>query len=189
MDIQFAGGIIILGILLPLWIMFGIADWYQHRKSQIEFTSGWQESLLHLMLTGQAAVAVLAALLLEINATVLLIMIGAFASHEITTNVDIGYAAPHRFISATEQRVHDYLTAIPVATLLIALIMYSGQLLAIFGLGNEKPDFILGWKARPLPVWYIAAFLAASSVNAFLYLEEFTRCMRSRRQFFFREQH
>jgi hypothetical protein len=120
--------------------------------------------------------------MLEINSLILLVMVVAYAAHEITTNADVGYAAPRRYISAAEQRVHDYLTAIPLTVLSLVIVLYWQQCLALFGLGPEKAAFTLAWKARPVPVWYIAGFLLLSSCNALAFTEEFLRCLRSERR-------
>ena len=58
--------------VLPLWLAAGFADYLCHRAAHIERTSGAKESLLHLLQFGEMAVAVLAAMFLEINALVLL---------------------------------------------------------------------------------------------------------------------
>src|SRR4051812_21464890 len=102
MDIQKFSGLVILARLLPVWVVFGFADWAYHRKSSIETTSGWRESGLHLMLVAEAAFAVLPALFFQINALVLAMAIFAYVAHEITTTLDVGYAAPKRRISAPE---------------------------------------------------------------------------------------
>ena len=179
MDIATVAGGLVLGLLLPLWVAFGVADWACHRAADIEHTAGWRESFMHLMLIGQAGAAVLAGLFFEINALILSIMIVLFLVHELTTYWDVGYANPKRFISPIEQRVQDYLTAIPMAVLLIVCVIHSDQFTALFGLGTEKADFSLQWKSQPLPMWYLAIWLPASSINALVYLQEFVRCLRA----------
>src|SRR2546430_9435937 len=65
---------ILMYVVLPLWLAAGFADYLCHRASHIERTSGWKESVLHLVQFGEMAVPVLAALFLEINTGVILIM-------------------------------------------------------------------------------------------------------------------
>lgn len=173
-----AAGIILLGLLLPLWLAFGVADWWRHRTSFIESTTGWRESAWHLVMIGEASIAVLTAMFFEINALILGICILAFLAHEISTNLDVGYAAQRRLITAGEQRVHGYLTAIPVAVLLIICVTHPGQLMALFGAGGETADFTLRWKAQPLPTPYLVTWLVLSPINGLLYVEEFLRCLR-----------
>lgn len=101
-------------------------------------------------------------------------------AHEITTGIDVGYAAPKREIHAKE-RVHDYLTAVPMALVVIVLITHGGQFAALFGLGQETADYSLRWREVPLPTWYLALWLLVSPINALLYLEEFVRCLKGPR--------
>lgn len=180
-NFHFVASLLALGVLLPAWLVFGFLDWWHHRKSSIETTSGIRESFLHLMLIGQAGSAVLAALFLEVNALIIVFAIIMYVAHEITTNIDVGYADPRRAVIASEQRVHDYLTAIPLALLLILVTTHGGQFAALFGFGSETADFSLRWRENPLPTWYLATWLLLSPINALLYLEEFIRCLKVRR--------
>jgi hypothetical protein len=58
----------LLYFVLPLWLAAGLADYLCHRASHIEKTSGYKESLLHLLMFAEIAVPLLAALFFEINA-------------------------------------------------------------------------------------------------------------------------
>lgn len=180
-DLHAIANILLLGVLLPAWLILGFADWMCHRKSDIAHTSGWRESIWHLMMVGQAGVAVLLGMFFEINALVLGVILVAYGAHEMSTNADVGYAAPRRFISVTEQRVHDFLTAIPLAVLLLVIVTHGGQFAALFGLGSERADFALRWRENPLPTWYLVTWLLVSPVNALLYLEEFWRGVKAKR--------
>jgi len=180
-DLHAIASLLILGILLPAWLVLGFADWMCHRKSEIEHTSGWRESVWHMVMVGQAGIAVLLGLFFEINALVLGIILAAYIAHEISTSADVGYAAPKRFISVTEQRVHDFLTAIPLAVMLLVIATHGEQFAALFGLGNEAADFTLRWRENPLPTWYLVTWLLVSPINALLYLEEFWRGIKAAR--------
>ncbi|MGE4061863.1 MAG: hypothetical protein AB7E79_00705 [Rhodospirillaceae bacterium] len=168
----------ILGILLPAWIMFGLADWYFHRRSGIAQTSGWRESLLHLFLTGQAGFGVLLALFFDVTTLVAAILIIVYLAHELTTGADVTWATPRRNVVAHEQRVHDYLTAIPFAALFATIVVHPAawQWLA----DDTSPDWGLRLREDLPPLWYLALFLLGSSVNALAYLEEFVRCWKAR---------
>ena len=174
-------GILTLGILLPAWLVLGYLDWRHHRRTNIEYTSGWRESGLHLFMVGQAGFAVLAGLFLEVNALILALIMVAYVAHEITTGIDVGYAAPKRAVLAKEQRVHDFMTAIPMTLVVVVIITHGGQFATLFGLGQETADFSLRWREDPLPTWYLAIWLLVSPINALLYLEEFVRCIRAQR--------
>ncbi len=182
MDKTIIYGFILL-VLLPAWLLLGVADWYCHRKSHIESTSGARESALHLALACEAATGALSAMFFEINALVLCVMAAAFVVHEITTGVDFHIAAPERRITPVEMRIHDYLTAIPFAVLCLVMMTHTGQLLAIVGLGNEPADWALRWKSTPLPTSYLVAWIAASFVLYVVpFTEEFIRCLRAARK-------
>src|SRR5690606_5325164 len=66
--------LILLYFVMPLWLLAGFADWFCHRASQIETTSGPKESLLHLLQFSEVGVPILAALFLEINAGIIALM-------------------------------------------------------------------------------------------------------------------
>jgi hypothetical protein len=168
----------ILGVLLPAWIMFGLADWYFHRRSDIDHTSGWQESILHLFLTGQAGFAVLLAMFFEVTTLVAVILVIAYIAHELTTGADVTWAAPRRNVIAHEQRVHDYLTAIPFATLFTTIVINPMAWQWI--VGDGAPDWSLHLRETLPPGWYLTVFLLGSAINALAYLEEFVRCWKAR---------
>lgn len=167
----------ILAVLLPAWILFGLADWYFHRKSDIARTSGWQESAFHVLLTGQAGFAVLLAMFFEVTTLVAVILIAAYVSHELTTGLDVSWAAPRRKIVVHEQRVHDYLTALPFAALFTAIVIHPA---AWAWIGGGAPDWGLRLRESFPPAWYLTLFLLGSSLNALAYLEEFIRCWKAR---------
>jgi hypothetical protein len=71
----------LLYFVLPLWLAAGFADYLCHRASSIELTSGYKESLIHLLMFAEVAVRLLAAIFLEINALVIATMIaGVFSA-------------------------------------------------------------------------------------------------------------
>jgi hypothetical protein len=63
---------VLMYFVLPVWVAAGFADYLCHRATSIETTSGWKESLLHLLQFGEMALPTLAAIFLEINALVIL---------------------------------------------------------------------------------------------------------------------
>lgn len=152
----------VLVVLLPCWLAVGLADWFCHRESHIATTTGPRESLIHLLLSAQAGVAVLAGLFFEINALVLAIMFIAFLLHEAATAWDVHIAHGRREISVTEQRVHDYLTAIPFAALCLVGATHADQTMAMIGFGDATADWSLSWKEHALPTSYLVGWIAAT---------------------------
>jgi hypothetical protein len=131
--------------VLPLWLAAGFADYLCHRAAQIERTTGWTESALHLLQFAEMAVAVLAALFLEITSGVILLMTVCLVLHEATAIWDVRYAASRRAITPTEQHVHSVLEMLPLTGLLLVIALHWPAFVALFGIGT--PDFSF----RPKP--------------------------------------
>jgi hypothetical protein len=168
--------------LVPLWLSAGIADWLCHRAARIEFSSGWRESMMHLLMLVEMGLPALAALFLEINALVLLLALVAFAVHEATALWDVTYAQARRRISPFEQHVHSFLELVPFMALSCLVLLHWRQFLALWGLGPEEPDMSLRLKVEPLPAVYtIGAVVAVIVLQLIPYLEELWRGVRAAR--------
>jgi hypothetical protein len=165
--------------VLPLWLTAGFADYLCHRATHIERTSGWKESALHLIQFGEMALPILAALFLQINAAVILLMIACLILHEATAYWDIRYASATRDVPPFEQQVHSFLEMLPLTGILIVIALHWDQFISLFGL--RTPEFSLALKPEPLPVLYIAVMLTLTALFEVLpYLEEFARTLRYR---------
>jgi hypothetical protein len=166
--------------ILPLWLLAGFADYLCHRAAHIEQTSGWKETLLHLLQFAEMGVPVLAALFLEINAGIILLMIVAFVLHQVTAMWDVHYAAATREVIPLEQHVHSVLEMLPLSGLLLVIAVHWDQFAALFGHGHPRFDIAL--KSKPLPVLYIATVLGLTLLLEVLpYLEELVRGIRHAR--------
>jgi hypothetical protein len=173
---------ILLYFILPLWLAAGFADYLCHRASQIETTTGYKESLLHLLMFAEIAVPLLAAIFLEINALVILLMIAGFIAHQLTALWDVWFANDRRFVSPVEQQVHSFLELLPLTGMLIVIILNWPQFLSLWGRGTETPRFAFALKPDPLPWSYVATFLCAVLLFELLpYLEELVRGWRLRK--------
>jgi hypothetical protein len=154
----------LLYVVLPLWLLVGIADWLCHRATHIETTSGATESLIHLLM------------LVEVG------MVVCFVAHEITAHWDLRYAAPRRRITPIEQHVHNYLGALPFMSLSFIIVLHWPQGLALLGLGPESADVSVRLKSAPLPVAYIVTLIGLIVLFGVLpYLEEFWRGLTANR--------
>jgi hypothetical protein len=172
----------LLYVVMPIWLLVGLLDWWCHRISSIETTSGVPETILHLLMLAEVGVAVLLGLFFEINGLVLALMLGAFVAHEITSYWDLSYAAPRRNVRPFEQHVHDYLAVIPFVALSLIFVLHWEQALALVGAGPAKLDLSLALKQEPLPLHYVAGLLAAIFVFDVLpYVEELWRGIRAAR--------
>jgi hypothetical protein len=57
-----AAVLVLLYFILPLWLAAGFADYLCHRASSIELTTGYKETLIHLLMFSEVAVPLLAAI-------------------------------------------------------------------------------------------------------------------------------
>jgi hypothetical protein len=174
---------ILLYFVLPLWLLAGFADYLCHRASQIELSSGFKESLLHLLMLIEVAIPLLAAVFFEINALVIAAMIAGFVAHQLTALWDTTFASHRRRITPIEQQVHSFLELMPLMAMVIVFILNWPQFLSLWGLGSEAGRYELALKREPLPWTYIAAFLSAAVLFELLpYIEELVRGLRLRKK-------
>lgn len=167
--------------IMPLWLVAGFADYLCHRVAHIEKSSGWTESVLHLVQLGEMAIPVLAALFLEITSGVILLMIAFLILHEATVIWDVRYASTAREISPIEQHVHSVLEMLPLTGLLLVIALHWTAFLALFGFG--EPEFTFKLKQQPLPATYIVTMLILTAIFQIIpYVEELIRGLRYRRK-------
>ncbi len=165
-------------LVVPVWLLAGLADYFCHRASHIERTSGVFESMLHLLQFALVGAPLLAALFLEVNAGVLLIMMIGLLLHQATAIWDVRYANATRHVSPTEQHVHGVLELAPAIATAIVVILKWPDFLSLFGSGEAR--FALEWKHVPLPGWYLAAVMLGVVLFGVLpYGEELLRTARA----------
>jgi hypothetical protein len=172
-----------LAVVLPLWMAAGSLDYFLHRRSRIEATSGTFEARLHVLGITLSAAPVLAGLLLEIDAGVLAIMGVGYVTHLGMTIWDVGYADGRRQIVPLEQHVHALLELLPVTALSLLALAHKEQARALVGRGSQPARLRLRSKRRPLPARVLAATMGTfAAVVALPYAEELLRCMRYERE-------
>jgi len=170
-----------LFVLLPLWFAAGVADYWCHRRTCIETTSGLGECALHVLQAVQIGIALLAGLLLEINALVLLVILLCVIAHSLTALWDAQYTAPRRYISPFEQHVHSHLEYIPLVALSLVAMLYWSQFAALFSAGSDSASFSLRPKSEPLHTRYLIIVLVpVLLVQGALLAEEAVRSRRAR---------
>lgn len=171
----------LLYLLVPAWLLVGLADYLCHRAQHIEETAGLHESLLHLSMLAALGGGVFTALFFQINATTLWILLGACVVHEVLLLADLHWADDTRGIPWFEQWVHGLQQAIPWMALAAVMLLHSTQTLAMFGLGDVVPEWRLVWKRSPLPPGYLTTFFVAGGLLVGLpFIEEAGRCLRVR---------
>ncbi len=173
----------LLYLILPLWIAAGLGDYLMHRRTRIEHTSGTKESVLHLMQLGEIGVPVLFALLFEVNALLLLVMLVALAAHEATALWDLAYATGLREIRPLEQHLHSFMEVLPLMAVSFVSILHWDEFRSLFGVGPVSARWSLTLKPAPLPAGYLVSLLAAVGLLIVLpYGEELWRCVRAGRR-------
>jgi hypothetical protein len=165
--------------ILPVWLAAGFADYLCHRAAHIEHTSGWKESVLHLLQFAEMALPILAALFLEINSGVILLMIVCLVLHQATAMWDVSYATARREVKPIEQHVHSVLEMMPLTGLLMVIALHWDAFIALFGLAPAT--FSVLPKDVQLPWLYIVTVLSLTLLFEVLpYLEELARGVRFR---------
>jgi hypothetical protein len=167
--------------VMPLWLLAGFGDWLLHRWQRIEEKVGWREPALHLLMVGEIAVGLAAALLLQITAAVLVLLLGVAIAHELTVWRDLSYAAARRRIAVPEQWVHGLQIVIPWAALAILGVIHRDQLGAIVRSGSADWSFRL--KDVPLPLGQVIAIIAGGALLVGVpFAEELWRGLRASRR-------
>src|ERR1044071_7016406 len=135
---------LLLGGVMPLWLGAGLADWYLHRRTRIEETSGSRESAIHPLLFAESGLPVLLGLFCEVNAGVLASASVAAAAHSATAWWDQAYAEERRRVPIAEQHVHSLLEVSPLTAALLLTALHWDQAAALAG-SSGTPRF------RPQP--------------------------------------
>ncbi len=165
--------------VFPLWLLSGLTDWWCHRRADISQTSGWRESALHIAMIAELGIGVLLAVLLQINAMVLALLLILGVLHQLTAVWDSAYAAPRRHISVLEQHVHSFLELLPWVAILLVALLHLDQMKALIGMSDTPADFSFRMKQPPLESEIVFIVISAGGLLAVLpFLEEFRRGRR-----------
>lgn len=156
--------------VLPLWLAAGGADWWCHRRSLIERTSGPRESLLHLALFLEIALPVSLALWLEVNALLLAIMAAGVFAHMLTSWADTRFAQPRRHLSPIEQQVHSWLEMLPLFALVSVALLHASAL--------ADPQWRPEPREQAVPTVWRTAIVAGFALGLGFILEEWLRGQR-----------
>lgn len=168
--------------LLPAWFVPGVLDWWQHRRTDIQHTSGTRESLIHSMMMLEVGGPLALALLCEVNPLLLVIIAGAIAAHEATALWDVRTAQDSgRTVTPWEQHIHSFLESLPFMATAALACLHWDQLRALAQGAHERDAWRLRWKRNRLPAGYLGAVGGAIiGLVALPYGEELTRCLRAR---------
>jgi hypothetical protein len=171
---------LLLGCVLPLWIVSGLADWACHRRSDIEHTAGTNEALVHAAMMSQAGAPVLLGLFAEINAGVLAATLTALGAHQATAIWDVAYAESRREVTATEQHVHGLLEQVPVMATAFLLTLHWDQAKTLIPGSRQQPRFAITPKRNPVSARARASIIGLITLLGVIpYSEEIIRCRRA----------
>ncbi len=167
--------------VMPVWIAAGLADWWCHRRSDIEHTAGTTESAIHAAMMIEGGLPALLGLFCEIDAAMLTVTYGALMLHEVSGILDVAYADGRREVTPFEQYVHGFLGRVPMMATFLLTVLHWDQAQAVVGL-RGRPDWRIKPKRRPLNPTYQAGNLATLGALVVVpYAEELVRCVRAGR--------
>jgi hypothetical protein len=173
---------VILYGCLPLWLIMGCIDWYCHKASMIEKTTGVKESIYHIVMGAQIGVPVFLGLFFEINVLLLLIFLFMLILHEWCAHHDVKYALDTRKITMLETHVHSFMEVIPFVVVLLLVCMRWSAFVDLITLnwGGQLSFVLLN---TPVDRTYIAGYVTFMLLaDVVPYIGEFVRCVRYRKR-------
>ncbi|MFE4961705.1 diguanylate cyclase [Streptomyces sp. NPDC056660] len=166
--------------VLPLWVVPGLADWWMHKRTRIEHTSGTKESAVHALMMTEAGVPVLMGLLARINPLALTVMGGAALAHGATAVYDVSLAVGEREVRPIEQHIHSFLEVLPLTALAFTACLHADQVRKTLRGSRDPQDWRVLPKEHPLPAAYLAVLAGVVVSGVVLpYAEELRRCLRT----------
>ncbi len=165
--------------LLPLWGITGLIDWYCHRATHIETTSGLKESLIHSLMGIQLGIPIFISIFFYVNVSVLLICLVAVLMHEFVAHWDVHYSASMRHISIWEVHVHNYMSTIPLYLFMLIVVINWEMFMNLVTFnweGNMQFRRMETPHGSPVYLKYYLLFMFVTCVLP--YLEENIRCLR-----------
>lgn len=181
-DVQSTSTRYVLFVLVPLWIVPGVLDWYWHRQTDIENTSGLKESLIHSLMMTEVGAPILMGLAFEINPLILSLMTAALVAHSATAIWDVSLAVHHREVTTREQHTHSFLEVLPFMGLAFATCLHGDATRRLLTGRTEPGDWKLQIKRPRLPLPYLAGLMGLIAAGVWWpYWNEARRCLRRKR--------
>jgi hypothetical protein len=170
-------------VLLPAWLVPGLADYLMHRRTRIERTSGLRESAIHALMMAEISVPVLLTLLCEVNPLLLVISAATAGLHEATAIWDVRSAVGGgREVRPAEQHIHSFLESLPFMAISALLCLHWDQVAGVRQGWAGASAWRLRLRRRRLAGGYLASVLGAvAAVIAGPYAEELWRCATTRK--------
>ena len=107
----------------PAWLLAGAGDYWCHRRSAIERTSGVVESVYHVAQFATIAVIVFGIAFFAGSMTTFVIVGVAGLAHTALSYFDVRYTERRRYISPLEQHVHAVMEVIPLVAIALWIVL------------------------------------------------------------------
>ena len=169
---------VILYVLLPLLGIAGMLDWWCHRNTEIEKTSGLKEAYIHCLMGVQICIPLVLSLLFEVNVLIMLLCFAALIAHEVVAHYDVHFATGKREISIWEVHAHNYLATLPFFLILLIIVRKWEVFLDMATL-NWDGGFGIEWRKEPLGSSgnYATFYMVLMGIFVvFPYMQEWWRC-------------
>lgn len=161
---------------LAAWLVAGGCDWWCHRHTRIEATSGIAECLFHWLLLAQGGAALMLALWLQPSLLLMAMLFVFWLAHQATTWLELRYVVQRRNVMPTEQMVHSFLEMIPLGLIAVMALDVASSA------APSAPHWPLQtrpWESiAPLALTAYAAATLVLVIGPFA--EETWRCLRYR---------
>lgn len=161
-------------VFYPAWLLAGALDYWCHRRSSIERTSGFIESLYHLAQLATIAIVVLGIAFFAGSMTMFAIVIAAGTTHTVLSYFDVRFTERRRYISPLEQHAHAVLDVIPLVAIALWVVLEGPRAASDWSVRLRVPMLATGE--------IIALFVSVFVVAAGPVLEELRRTARAARR-------
>jgi hypothetical protein len=121
---------LLIWVIYPVWLLAGAGDYFCHRRTAIECTSGTTESWFHVAQFLCLALALACATLLEISAAVFIVMVMLVLAHSALSYADVRYTDGRRRISPIEQTVHGFMDVLPLVAVAVLGVQHWPEIRA-----------------------------------------------------------
>lgn len=101
----------------PAWLVAGAFDYWCHRRTAIERTSGFIESLYHVAQLATIALIVFGIAFFAGSMTMFAIVAATGVAHTVLSYLDVRFTERRRYISPLEQHVHAVLDVMPLVAI------------------------------------------------------------------------
>jgi hypothetical protein len=169
---------VILYVLLPLWGIASMLDWWCHKQTNIESTSGLREANIHCLMGAQIGLPLVLSLVFEVNVLILILCFAALIAHEFIAHYDVHYTTGKREISIWEVHAHNYLSTLPFFLILLIIVRKWEVFLDLIGF-DWAGGFSLEWRKEPLGATghYAAIYIVTMAILVVgPYAQEWWRC-------------